>query len=470
MSSLKDTYTPPKDGLNLQLTIDEKVQTIIERELDNAEQKFHPEGEIAIAMNPNTGEILGMASRPDFNPENYQSVSQDVYNHNLPVWKTYEPGSTFKVITLAAALQENKVDLQKDTFFDPGYIDVAGTNLHCWKRGGHGSETFLQVVENSCNPGFVELGQRLGKDKLLQYIHDFGFGTKTGIDLQGEASGILFKSDKMGPLETATTAFGQGVSVTPIQQVAAVSAAVNGGYLYTPYIAKDWIDPNTGEVVSQNTPVMKRQVISNATSQKIRDALESVVANGTGRNAFQDGWRIGGKTGTAQKVQNGHYLKNNYILSFMGFAPADDPQIVVYVAIDHPQYTIQFGGTVAAPIAGRIIADSLTAMGVKPRTDGLPKEKRYGDPVTLEVPNLVGKSKKEIANSYYDLRILTNGQGDHVVRQSPKPGTKVQAGASVRIYLEKSPSDSNQDAAPNPSSLVPKDPRSSETHGTGKKN
>lgn len=443
MSSLKDTYTPPKDGLNLQLTIDQKVQTIIERELNNAEQKYHPEGEIAIAMNPNTGEILGMSSRPSFNPENYQSVTQDVYNHNLPVWKTYEPGSTFKVITLAAALQENKVDLNKDSFFDPGYIDVAGTNLHCWKRGGHGQETFLEVVENSCNPGFVELGQRLGKDKLLQYINAFGFGQKTGIDLQGESKGILFKPSKMGPLETATTAFGQGVSVTPIQQVAAVSAAINGGYLYTPYIAKDWIDPNNGEMVSQNSPVMKRQVISNATSAKVRQALESVVANGTGRNAYVNGWRIGGKTGTAQKVQNGHYLKNNYILSFMGFAPADDPQIVVYVAIDHPQTAIQFGGTVVAPIAGQIIADSLTAMGVKPRTNGLPKEQRYGDPITVKVPDLIGKSKSTIAQSYYDLKVLTSGRGDKVVRQSPKPGTKVSAGASIRVYLGSGTSNSD---------------------------
>ncbi len=435
MASLKDTYTPPKDGLNLQLTIDDRVQKIIERELDNAEQKYHPEGEIAIAMNPNTGEILGMSSRPDFNPQNYQAVSSDVYNHNLPVWKTYEPGSTFKVITLAAALNENKVNLQKDSFYDPGYIDVAGTNLHCWKRGGHGQETFLQVVENSCNPGFVELGQRLGKDKLLQYINAFGFGQKTGIDLQGESKGILFKPDKMGPLETATTAFGQGVSVTPIQQVAAVSAAVNGGYLYTPYIAKDWIDPTNGEIVDQNNPVMKRQVISNATSKKVRQALESVVANGTGRNAYQDGWRIGGKTGTAQKVQNGHYLKNNYILSFMGFAPANDPQIVVYVAIDHPKNTVQFGGTVAAPIAGRIISDSLSAMGVKKQTNGLPKEVRYGDPQTVEVPNLIGETKDEIAQSYYNLKILKSGSGDEVVRQSPKPGSKVEVGTAMRVYL-----------------------------------
>ena len=435
MSQLKDQYIPPKDGLNLVLTIDERIQSIIERELDIAEQKYHPDNAIAIAMNPNTGEILGMSTRPNFNPENYQSVSPEVYNHNLPIWRTYEPGSTFKVITLAAALQENLVDLQNDTFNDPGYITVAGTDLHCWKRGGHGHETYLEVVENSCNPGFVKLGEMLGKDRLLSYITKFGFGQKTGIDLQGEAKGILFKPDKMGPLEAATTAFGQGVSVTPIQQIAAVSAAINGGYLYTPYLAKEWIDPDTGEVVSQNVPQLKRRVISEETSKKVRYALESVVANGTGRNAFVEGYRVGGKTGTAQKVQNGRYLENNYILSFMGFAPADDPQIIVYVAIDNPKGIVQFGGTVAAPIAGKIIGDSLQVLGVQKRTNGLEKEYRWGDEVMVTVPNLIGQNKKSLSQGYYDLKIEAEGTGDTVIKQQPEPGVKVKSGSKIRIYL-----------------------------------
>jgi len=435
MSQLKDQYIPPKDGLNLVLTIDERIQSIIERELDIAEQKYHPDNAIAIAMNPNTGEILGMSTRPNFNPENYQSVSPEVYNHNLPIWRTYEPGSTFKVITLAAALQENLVDLQNDTFNDPGYITVAGTDLHCWKRGGHGHETYLEVVENSCNPGFVKLGEMLGKDRLLSYITKFGFGQKTGIDLQGEAKGILFKPDKMGPLEAATTAFGQGVSVTPIQQIAAVSAAINGGYLYTPYLAKEWIDPDTGEVVSQNVPQLKRRVISEETSKKVRYALESVVANGTGRNAFVEGYRVGGKTGTAQKVQNGRYLENNYILSFMGFAPADDPQIIVYVAIDNPKGIVQFGGTVAAPIAGKIIGDSLQVLGVQKRTNGLEKEYRWGDEVMVTVPDLIGQNKKSLSQGYYDLKIEAEGTGDTVIKQQPEPGVKVKSGSKIRIYL-----------------------------------
>ncbi|MBM7644261.1 stage V sporulation protein D (sporulation-specific penicillin-binding protein) [Scopulibacillus daqui] len=435
MSSLKDKYIPPKDGDNLMLTIDSRVQSIIERELDNAEQKYHPEGEIAIAMNPNTGEILGMASKPDFNPENYQKVPPEIYNHNLPIWKTYEPGSTFKVITLAAALQENLVDLKNDHFNDPGYISVAGTKLHCWKRGGHGSETFLQVVQNSCNPGFVKLGERLGKERLFSYIHKFGFGQKTGIDLQGEAKGILFKPNKIGPLELATTAFGQGVSVTPIQQVAAVSAAINGGYLYQPYIAKAWTNPDTGEVISQNTPQLKRRVISEATSKKVRYALESVVAKGTGRSAYVDGYRIGGKTGTAQKVKNGRYMKNNYILSFMGFAPANDPQIVVYVAVDHPKDTVQFGGTVAAPIAGKIISNSLEAMGVPKQKGGMEKKLNWNDEPSVEVPNLVGLNKDELEKNIDDLKVDAAGTGDKIVMQSPKPGVKVKAGSTIRIYL-----------------------------------
>jgi stage V sporulation protein D (sporulation-specific penicillin-binding protein) len=436
MPSLSDEYIPPKDGLNLNLTIDSKVQTIIERELDNAFAKYNPDGVIAIAMNPKTGEILGMSSRPDFNPENYREVAPEIYNRNQPIWSTYEPGSTFKIITLAAALEENKVDLQKDTIHDPGFIRVAGHPLKCWKAGGHGSETFLEVVQNSCNPGFVELGQRLGKEKLFSYIRNFGFGEKTGIDLTGEGTGILFKLDRVGPIELATTAFGQGVSVTPIQQVAAVSAAINGGYLYEPYIAKNWTHPVTGKIVEEIAPEMKRRVISEETSKEIRYALETVVAQGTGRNAFRDGYRIGGKTGTAQKVgPNGGYLKNNYIVSFIGFAPADDPEIVVYVAVDNPKGTVQFGGTVAAPIVGNIIEDSLQAMGVKKRTNQIEKEKTWTDVPLIEVPDFVGKSKKEIQGLYYDLRLYTSGEGDTVVHQAPAPGVKIEVGEEVRLFL-----------------------------------
>ncbi|WP_010631036.1 stage V sporulation protein D [Sporolactobacillus vineae] len=437
MSSLRDQYTPPTSGSTLKLTIDARVQSIMERELNHAVAFYHPDNALAIAMDPNTGEILGMSSKPDFNPENYQKASPTVYDRNLPIWKTYEPGSTFKVITLAAALQEKVVNLEKDHFYDSGSIDVAGTKLHCWKRGGHGSETFLQVVQNSCNPGFVALGERLGKNKLFSYINKFGFGTKTGIDLQGEAKGILFNKNQIGPLETATTAFGQGVAVTPIQQVAAVSAAVNGGYLYEPHLAKAWIDTDTGKTINQIEPVLKGQVISNRVSGEVRSALESVVADGTGRNAYVDGYRIGGKTGTAQKVDSktGHYMQGNYIVSFMGFAPANNPKIVVYVAIDHPKGTVQFGGTVAAPIAGRIIGDSLSAMGVKKQTGGLEKTPKWPDQPLIEIPDLSGVKKSELTSYLEDLKLKTTGKGNTVVMQSPKAGVKVRQGSTIMIYL-----------------------------------
>ena len=214
--SLNEVYEQPTNGMNIALTINNEIQESIERELDNAVSKYSPEHAIAIAMDPNTGAILGMSSRPNFDPNNYQDYSVEEINRNLPIWMNYEPGSTFKIITLAASLQEDTIDLYKDTFYDGGSIRVENAKIKCWKDGGHGAETFLNVVENSCNPGFVVMGQKLGKERLFNYIEKFGFGTKTGIDLNGEATGILFSLDKVGPVELATTAFGQGVSVTPI--------------------------------------------------------------------------------------------------------------------------------------------------------------------------------------------------------------------------------------------------------------
>lgn len=435
MPNLADEYTAPIDGLDLKLTIDTNVQTIIERELDIAEAIYKPDGAIAIAMNPNTGEILGMSSRPDYDPENFRNVPPEIYNQNKPVWMQYEPGSTFKIITLAAALEEGVVDLEKDTFYDPGFIEVSGHRLRCWKKGGHGSQTFLEVVQNSCNPGFVALGERLGKDRLFDYVENFGFGQKTGIDLQGEGKGILFNRDRIGPLEQATTAFGQGVSVTPLQQVAAVSAAINGGYLYTPFIAKEWIDPLTKETLDFTQPVSKRQVISSETSEKVRDALEHVVANGTGKGAFVDGYRVGGKTGTAQKAVNGRYLENNHIVSFIGFAPADDPQIVVYIAIDNPKETVQFGGVVAAPIVGKVIGDSLRAMGVEKRSDQIEKTRLWTDELLINVPDLVGRTRREINEAYYELRLDVSGEGNTVLAQAPEAGLKIKQFSTIRILL-----------------------------------
>jgi stage V sporulation protein D (sporulation-specific penicillin-binding protein) len=429
-----DRFTPPKDGLDLKLTIDIHIQKIIERELDQAMAQHQPENVIAIAMDPKTGEILGMSSRPTYRPDQYKTTDPLIYNRNLPIWKTYEPGSTFKIITLAAALQEKKVNLNQG-FFDPGFIAVGGARLRCWKSGGHGSQTFLEVVENSCNPGFVTLGQRLGKEKLLSYINQFGFGQKTGIDLNGEAKGILFKPSRMGPVELATTAFGQGVAVTPIQQVAAVAAAINGGKLMIPHLAKQWINPENDKAVSTVTPTVKREVITESTSAAVRAALESVVAKGSGRKAFVDGYRVGGKTGTAQKVgPNGTYLQNNHIVSFIGFAPADDPKIVVYLAVDNPK-GIQFGGVVAAPIVGNIIGDTMRYMKVPKRKNQIEPEKNPLYDTIVTTPNFIGQDIDKIKNSLYTTPIETVGNGKVVISQIPRPGERVKKGTLIRMYL-----------------------------------
>ena len=213
---MAEVYTEPSSGLDVMLTVDFDIQTSIERELDNIAKAFTPDHALAVAMVPNTGEILGMSSRPNFDPNNYKKYDTETLNRNLPIWMTYEPGSTFKIITTASAVEEGVVNLEKDTFYDSGFVKVSGAKLRCWKPGGHGAQTFLQVFENSCNPGFVKMGFSLGKDKLFKYINLFGFGEKTGIDLNGEGKGILFNLKDVKDLELATTAFGQGVSVTPI--------------------------------------------------------------------------------------------------------------------------------------------------------------------------------------------------------------------------------------------------------------
>ena len=392
---LNEVYEQPQDGINLTLTINYEIQASLERELNNAVLKYNPDQALGIAMNPKTGEILAIASRPTFSPSNYENYTVEEINRNLPIWMTYEPGSTFKIITLSAALEETLIDLQKDTYYDSGSINVEGATLHCWKHGGHGMQTYLQVVENSCNPGFVNLGLKLGKDKLFSYIDKFGFGSKTGIDLNGESSGIMFNLDKVGLVELGTTAFGQGVSVTPIQQITAVSAAINGGILYKPYVVKSLNEPVTNTVVQENKSTIVRNVISSETSEKVRNALESVVTNGTGRPAYIEGYRVGGKTGTAQKVKDGRYMVGNYIVSFIGFLPADDPEIIIYIAVDNAKGVTQYGGTIAAPIARNVLLDAIDILNIKKTNTATEKKYNYGDKKYVTIPNVTGLTVNE---------------------------------------------------------------------------
>lgn len=343
---------------------------------------------------------------------------------------------TFKIVTLSASVNEGIVDLNNDTFFDGGSITVEGATLHCWKHGGHGQQTYLQVVENSCNPGFVNLGLKLGKEKLFEYIHNFGFGSKTGVDLNGESDGIIFDLNRVGSVELATTAFGQGVSVTPIQQITAVSAAINGGILYKPYIVKSLNEPETNSVVLDNKPSIVRQVISRESSDIVKYALESVVQNGTGRNAFIDGYRVGGKTGTAQKVKDGHYMVGNYITSFIGFLPADDPQIIVYVAVDNAKGVSQYGGTVAAPIARNILVDAIDILNIPKRDGVFDKNYKVGEKKYLVVSSVVGMNVSDARKVLDKFSLEFSGSGSVVSYQSPAAGERILEGDVVRLYLE----------------------------------
>ena len=432
---LTEVYEAPTSGITLQLTIDINLQLAIENELDNAMSKYSPEQALIVAMDPNTGEILAMASRPNFNSNNYQDYTTEIINRNLPIWMTYEPGSTFKIITLSAALEEKTINLFEDTFTDGGAINVDGATIHCWKSGGHGTQTMLEVVENSCNPGFVKIGQTLGTETLMSYIDAYGFGDKTGIDLNGESTGILFDVDAMGPVELATTSFGQGISVTPIQQIRAVSAAINGGKLYTPYIVSAFLESETDSLIEKVEPAMTGQVISEETSSLVRYALESVVANGSGKNAYIENYRVGGKTGTAQKVENGVYLDGNYILSFMGFLPADDPEIVVYVAIDNPKGVTQYGGVVSAPIARNVLMSAIDILDIEPRTDGMAKEYTWLDKKYSILPNVVGMSREEATKTLKNYKIEYSGSGDTVIYMSPEAGYYVAEGETIMLLL-----------------------------------
>lgn len=432
---MSEVYIEPKSGLDVMLTVDMDIQTSIERELDNINKAFLPDNALAVAMDPNTGEILAMSSRPNFDPNEYKKYSIETLNRNLPIWMTYEPGSTFKIITTAAAIEEGVVNLEKDTFYDSGSVLVKGSKLKCWKAGGHGHQTMLQVFENSCNPGFVKMGFLLGKEKLFNYIHLFGFGDKTGIDLNGEGTGIVFNVDDVSDLELATSAFGQGVSVTPIQQIAAVSSIVNGGNYYKPYILKSVLDAGTNNVFLENKKAFVKKTISKNTSNIMRMALESVVAKGGGKVTYIDGYRVGGKTGTAQKVENGRYLDNNYIMSFMAVMPANDPKVVLYLAIDNPKKTALLSSYTTTPFVRKILLDIINIMNIEKQPNQKEKDYEWMDKKYYDVPNVIGMTKNE-AKKYLSLfEIEFVGDGDIVIEQTPKANTRYYETGTIKLLM-----------------------------------
>ena len=433
--TLSDVYVKPQDGMDLQLTIDINIQKSVERELDNVVNMMNPDMALAVVMNPKTGEVLAMSSRPTFDPNNYKNYSTEILSRNLPIWASYEPGSTQKIITTAASIEEKVIDIYNEHFYDSGGVTVDGARIRCWRAGGHGDQTFLQVLQNSCNPGFVLMGERLGKERLFSYLDMFGFGNKTGIDLNGEGKGIIFPLSKVGNVELATTAFGQGISVTPIQQITAISAVLNGGNLLRPYVLANVLEPETGNVMYQNKTKVVRKTISEETSKTMRYALETVVALGGGKAAYIDGYRIGGKTGTAQKVKDGAYLVNNYIMSFVGIVPSNDPEAVLYIAIDNPKNTALLSSYTTTPIARRILLDIIDALDIKKQDGGVEKDWQWDDKVYYEVPNVVGKDKKEAKSLLEHFKVEYSKTGEKVISQSPKAGERLEDGGTVTLLL-----------------------------------
>jgi stage V sporulation protein D (sporulation-specific penicillin-binding protein) len=432
---------PSVPGHTLVLTIDETIQYFVERELDKIVDTYRPANAVIIVMDPKTGEILAMGSRPSFEPANWDDFPQEVWDRNPAIWQLYEPGSTFKIVTAAAGLAEGVVG-ENSRFYCPGFIKVADRRIRCWKAGGHGSESFLEVVQNSCNPGFIETGLRVGRDNFYKYVRAFGFGEPTGIDLPGEAGGILIPQEKATSLNVATMSIGQSVAVTPIQLVTAAAAVANGGVLVRPHVVRMIKSPD-GKVVQEIKPERVRRVISAETARELVKLLENVILKGTGVNAYLDGYRTAGKTGTAQVVgPNGGYVPGKYVSSFVGFAPADDPRLVTLVVVWEPQGGVYFGSQVAAPVFKAVMQDALRYLGV-PQQAGLEKPKKpwYAveeEPEQVKVPDVVNLPLHEAVQDLKaaGLGFILRGEGGIVQMQVPQGGATVPAGTRVILELK----------------------------------
>lgn len=423
-------YIKPQDGYNVLLTIDHHVQYIAERELDSALTKIKADGGSVIVMNPKTGEILALANRPTYNPNEFNKYAPSFWR-NIAVSNTYEPGSTFKVVTAVAALEEGIVGVN-DHFFCNGAIKVADATIRCWKDGGHGSQTFAEVVENSCNPGFVQIGQRLGAETFYKYIDAFGFGKKTGISLPGEATGIRYQLKNIGPVELATMSFGHSIGVTPIQLITAVSAVANDGLLLRPQLVKQ-IQSSTGEVIKTFEPEPIRQIVSKETAQLARQLLGDVVAEGTGQNAQVEGYDIGGKTGTAQR-----YGKRAYDTSFIGFVPVDDPQLVILVVLYNVTSYPHFGSQTAAPIFQKVARNVLRDLKIPPQHAAAEEEKPKSAPKKLEIPDLRNRTIDEARETLTKLGFVPKVEGNSamVVDQVPIPGILMPLNSTVILFAQ----------------------------------
>jgi len=441
-----ESYYAAQDGSSLVLSIDSTIQHFTEKYLEQAViDNACAKGGVAIVMDPDTGDILAMSVKPDYDlnnpfgpyneeqaltwetiPSADKKVIRESMWRNTAISDTYEPGSTFKIITSAIGLDLGLVG-ESDRFTCTGRITVGGATMKCWRYyRPHGTQTLTQSLENSCNPAFISLGLRIGKEQFNKYVEAFGLTEKTGIDLPGETKGIFHGVQKMGEVELATSAFGQRFKVTPISLVTAASSIANGGKLMKPRIVKE-IRNSEGEIISKIEPEVTRQVISKETADKVKTMMESVVANGTGGNAYIKGYDVGGKTGTAEQ---GIGEANWYVASFVGIAPVEEPEMVVLVALFDPKGESHGGGAIAAPVVRQIVEDSLQYLQVQKKSDSETSE--------VIVPDLKGYTVKQAKDllSKAKLNYSIQGMGEKIIDQIPKAGAKVIENSKIILYTE----------------------------------
>lgn len=440
---------PPVDGKNLVTTIDVVMQQYAEQTIAKAVETKGAKKGLIIILNPQNGEIYAMANYPTFDLNDpftindaqlaamWDSFSQEEQNDYLnKMWRntaindTYEPGSTFKIITSSAGLEE-KVVAPESTFYCRGFHIAGDRQIKCWRYPRtHGAENFVQGVQNSCNPVFMEIGERLGPETFLEYMQKFGFAQKTGVDLAGEATGIIHKLENIGPVELATMSFGQSFQITPLQLLRAASSIVNGGHLVTPHFAKGIADEE-GNMVEAFQYEEGEQIISRETSETMKTILESVVSEGTGSKAYIPGYRIGGKTATSEKLPR---RSGKYIASFMSFAPAENPQVMALVLIDEPQ-GVYYGGTVAGPVMQELLQNILPYLGIEPKYNE--EEAEEAADLKTTVPDLKGLTMNEAKTALFQagLSAEIETEGEKVERQMPPAGETVNKGTKILLYF-----------------------------------
>lgn len=437
------TYQEPVDGKDLVLTVDEVIQNIVEKAAQKALTDNKAKAVTIIVMDPKNGDILALVNKPDYDPNNpwlagKTSEELQAMWRNRAVSDTFEPGSIFKVFTSIAALETNTVTANS-TFTCTGSFKISGQTIHCWKRSGHGVQSFVDILKNSCNEGFAEVGKAVGKEKLNEYIAKAGFGKTTGIDLPGEASGIIKPTADISDLDLATISFGQTNTVSCIQYITAFNAIANGGKLIKPHVMKEvahYDESAQKEVTdsSYDSASTAKQVFDSAKTAELRSYLEKVVSEGGGSKAFIDGYHIAGKTGTAQKAGSGGYMSQKYIASFAGMAPASDPRITLLISIDEPDPSNYYAGQIAAPVAKTVFNEIFNYLAMKSDASGEAVARSLLRDVVVPDVRGIAKDQAHSILTKYDLDYVTNGTGDYVVGMDPMPGNSVKEGSKITLY------------------------------------